>query len=107
MKIHSNPFLVDRASDHKRKQARQIGREALVTRVAEEVLDYFEQPESPYILAVLGEVGSGKTLFGRVLIEKIKKRKDLLWDCDQHMVLTSALNAESQMKFLNIWRPPL
>lgn len=27
LKIHSNPFIVDRNSDHKRKQVKQIGRE--------------------------------------------------------------------------------
>jgi tRNA A37 threonylcarbamoyladenosine biosynthesis protein TsaE len=56
----------------------------LVTRVTEELLDFFEDDRSraqnAYILAISGEIGSGKTLFARCLIEKLKKRKDILRD---------------------------
>ena len=45
------------------------------------------------------------------MIDKLKKRKEILRDSalgqDQALILTSSLNAESQMKFLNIWRPVL
>jgi ABC-type oligopeptide transport system ATPase subunit len=62
-------------------------------------------------MAVYGETGSGKTLFGRCIIDFVRKRKDIFRDNslgpDQKPVLTSSLNAESQMKFLNIWRPIL
>jgi tRNA A37 threonylcarbamoyladenosine biosynthesis protein TsaE len=56
----------------------------LVTRVTEELLDFFEddgsRAQNAYILAISGEIGSGKTLFARCLIEKLKKRKDILRD---------------------------
>lgn len=82
-----------------------------MSRVTEELLDFFEDDKNraPYILAVSGELGSGKTLFARCIIDKLKKRKDILRDpnLDQQLILTSSLNAESQMKFLNIWRPIL
>lgn len=45
------------------------------------------------------------------MIDKLRKRKEILRDSalgqDQALILTSSLNAESQMKFLNIWRPVL
>jgi hypothetical protein len=115
LKLHSNPFLVDRNSEHKRKQAKQIGRETLVSKVFEDLQEFFEdQPEErrlPYLLGISGEIGSGKTLFARCLLEKFRKRKDLLKDAsmgtEAQLILTSSLNAESEKKFLNIWRPVL
>jgi len=44
-------------------------------------LDFFEDEnrrQQAYILAVSGEIGSGKTLFARCIIDKLKKRKDIL-----------------------------
>lgn len=59
----------------------------------------------------MGEIGSGKTLFARCIYDNLKKRKDFLRDDlmgqEYKPILTSALNAESQMKFLNSWRPIL
>jgi ABC-type glutathione transport system ATPase component len=61
------------------------------------------------VAAILGETGSGKTLFGRCIYENLKKKRDFLRDpngsSEYKPILTSSLNAESQMKFLSIWRP--
>lgn len=79
------------------------------------MIDFFDtdgkENSRPYFLAVMGEIGSGKTLFGRCIYDQLKKRKDFLRDdtmgSDYKAILTSSLNAESSMKFLNIWRPVL
>lgn len=99
LKIHSNPFLVDRTSDYKKKLCKQIGREEMLYKVCDDIVDFFDyenEPETPYILAVLGELGSGKTLFARCICEQLRKRKDLFRD-EQNLIpiLTSSLNAES------------
>ena len=52
--------------------------------MTEDLLDFFEDDQDdsrrPYILAILGEIGSGKTLFARCIMDKLKKRKDILRD---------------------------
>lgn len=60
----------------------------------------------------MGELGSGKTLFARCIIDSLRKKReflrdDLMNDSNHKAILTSALNAESSMKFLNVWRPIL
>ena len=114
LKIHANPFLVDRTSDFKKKSVRQVGREGLLNRALDDLLDYFDSDSRqvrPFFLVVSGEAGSGKTLFARCLVDALRKKKDFLRDAqlgpDFRPILTSALNAESQMRFLNAWRPVL
>ncbi len=83
--------------------------------MTDELLDFFDEDNqensTPYILAVYGEIGSGKTLFARCIADFIRKRKDVFRDshlgADQKPILMSSLNPESQMKFMNIWRPIL
>lgn len=80
----------------------------------DDLVDYFDADSRqvrPFFLVVSGEIGSGKTLFGRCLFDSLKRKKDFLRD-DQlgpefKAILTSSLNAESQMWFLNAWRPVL
>ena len=63
------------------------------------------------VYAILGEPGTGKTLLMKQIVDQLKKRRD--FPKDQRMgddflpIIASSLNAESQMKFLNIWRPIL
>ena len=57
LKIHSNPFIVDRNIVIKRIFAQMVGRESLLKQVCEDdLLEYFEQEgdqnDKPYILAV-------------------------------------------------------
>ena len=42
LKIHSNPFLIDKSSEYKKKNAKQIGRDSLLTRVCDDLLDFFD-----------------------------------------------------------------
>ena len=43
LKIHSNPFLIDKASEYKKKHCKSIGRESLLTKVCDELLDFFDE----------------------------------------------------------------
>lgn len=102
LKIHSNPFIIDRGSEFKKKHCKQIGREKLLHKVCDELFDYFEDERSsarPYFLAIMGEIGSGKTLFSRCIFDQLKRRKDFLRDdhmgSDFKPILTTSLNAES------------
>jgi ABC-type glutathione transport system ATPase component len=82
--------------------------------ICNDLIDYFD-PESfiegevysPYLAAITGEIGSGKTLFGRCIFENLRKRKEFMRDCgsEQKPILCSSLTSESQMRFLGIWRP--
>jgi len=81
-----------------------------LSRLVNDIVDYFEsdnQNEEPLVAAVVGEAGSGKSLFGRCLYEALRKRRDFLRDPDSKAILTGALNAETQMQYLGIWRPVL
>jgi hypothetical protein len=106
LKIHSNAFLVDRLGDHKKKLCKHVGRDTILNRLCNDIIDYFEpdnftedQIQVPYVAAIIGEIGSGKTLFGRCIYDNLKKRRDFLRDPilgpDQKAILTSSLNAES------------
>jgi len=78
-------------------------------------IDNYYKVESPLIMAILGEPGSGKTLFARCIVDYLKKHSDLQLDTSKigttsdpvTVVLGSSINAEYQKKFLNSWRPIL
>lgn len=85
LKLHANAFLMDRLGDHQKKLCRQIGRDLALSRLVNDIVDYFEldnQNEEPLVAAVVGEAGSGKSLFGRCLYENLRKRRDFLRDPD-------------------------
>ena len=42
LKIHSNPFLVDRNSEHKKKYSKQVGRENILHKVCDDLIDFFD-----------------------------------------------------------------
>ena len=73
LKIHNNPFLVDKDSDYKKKYCRQVGRENLLHKVCDDLYDFFDHDNNgnqrPYLLSIYGETGSGKTLFARCLYD--------------------------------------
>lgn len=89
----------------------------LVHSVIDDLMDFMEdlnENESdvrPYMVAVMGEMGSGKTLFAKCLLDSLKRKRDFMRDDsiaghgDYKPIYASALNAESQMKFLAAWRP--
>lgn len=42
LKPHSNPFLLDRNSEYKRKQSKQFGRESVANSIVEDLIDFFD-----------------------------------------------------------------
>lgn len=69
-----------------------------------------DEANQPFMAVIKGEIGSGKTLFALNLIEDIQASRDfrLLQEKQgKTPIYTSSLNAESELQFLNIWRPVL
>lgn len=75
----------------------------MLSGICNDLMDFFEPDHFqdgsnavPYIAAILGETGSGKTLFGRCIFDNLKKRRDFMrGDSDFKPILTSSLNSES------------
>ncbi len=66
--------------------------------------------DSPFLAVIKGEVGSGKTTFALNLVEEIQSSKDfkiLQGQQVKSFIYSSTLNAETELQFLNIWRPVL
>ncbi len=58
--------------------------------------------------AVKGEVGQGKTLFARTLIDELRSNNDFKQLMrHKNFMFCSSLNAETQYSYLNAWRPIL
>lgn len=58
------------------------------------------------LIQIKGEIGSGKTLFARQLIESLTGHADFKQMMRyKNQLFCSSLNPESQYSFLNIWRP--
>ena len=87
----------------------------LMEGMAKDIINYFqdEASEIPLLFAIQGELGSGKSLFARCLIENLsveEKFVDLIPGLDDEEeprmpIFCSSLNSELQFEFLNIWRP--
>lgn len=108
LKLHSNPFLIDRDSEIQAKLCKQHGRDTILNNIVNDLLDHFdpEQQENEnltYTLTLSGDSGSGKTLFARCLIESMRKKQPR--EQQRVEILTSSLNQESSMRFLAVWRP--
>lgn len=80
--------------------------------LTEKLLDFcrLEDPNQPFLAVIKGETGSGKSLFALNLLEELANSSDfrMLGERQGKLpVYTSSLNAESELYFLNIWRPVL
>lgn len=52
-------------------------------RICDDITYFFEsdeKSEEPFMVAVLGEPGSGKTLFARSVVDRLKRSGDLVID---------------------------
>jgi len=64
--------------------------------------------ESPYLAVVKGEVGSGKTAFAKHLIDELHQVSEFeahIKSNNQLPIFTSVVNPETQLHFLNAWKP--
>jgi hypothetical protein len=87
LKVHVNPLTVDRGIKEieekkyeKPKNVKFIGGEKLIKECTDGIIDYFNKGFrnvartnecKPFLLSIRGELGSGKTLFGRALVTSI------------------------------------
>jgi hypothetical protein len=82
--------------------------------VTHNMITFFKEPQpfDPHLLTIKGEIGAGKTIFALRLLDEV--RKDHLYSFyDMHKgdlpypIMTSMINSESDLNYLNIWRPIL
>ena len=86
----------------------------------EEIRQYFVEDQFnsiPYLAVVKGEVGQGKTAFARHFLSElhtvpgisdlIKQSNDSqnLTSNEELPIFSSSVNSETQMHFMNAWRP--
>ena len=72
----------------------------------------FEDINKPFLLAIRGEIGSGKTLFVRNYVETILNLKQHFnfynkGDQSHFSLFFSSLNTETSYRWLNAFRPIL
>ena len=111
LKPHMNPMCLERSTDTKKQKFKLVGpADSAVLDISIEIVDYFQQSNTskPYLAAIKGEIGSGKTLFARCLIDELLVSDDFIDMMGGKMsIFCSSLNSESQFQFMNIWRPIL
>ena len=77
-----------------------------------EIAEYYSDDSlenCPYLAVIKGEIGSGKTAFARQLIDELHSTNDfvpyLRRNKEKLPIFTSTVNAETQLHFLNVWKP--
>jgi pantothenate kinase-related protein Tda10 len=108
---HYNPLILERSNDIKRRN-KAVGIDHQLFDLTEKLLDFCQQedPNSPFMAVIKGEAGSGKTLFALNLLDEIANSSEFRMLNERQgklPIYSSSLNAESELKFLNIWRPVL
>lgn len=86
IKLHSNPFFLDRDNSYQRNFCEVYGKIDVITKIIDDIQGYVRQQaleetkqESIWALAVRGPIGSGKSLFSRRLIHETSlKEKQIL-----------------------------
>ena len=111
--MHMNRLDMDGGSIRK-LDSKTFGFEPILRDIKNELLEFFETPNpfSPFLLTIKGEVGSGKTVFTLNLIEELLKTDLFIYYKTQLgnsplPILASYINPESDLSFLNMWRPIL
>ena len=95
-------------------ETKTYGFEEILRDVKVDILTFFEEYTawSPYLLTIKGEIGSGKTIFVLNLIEELSKSTLFqyyqTWSGGKPLpILCGHINPESDLEFLNMWRPVL
>jgi hypothetical protein len=109
---HCNPMIMEKNSDRVRSKPRTLGFDSLIDSMHKDINEYFEDDGQygPSITIVKGETGAGKTAFALNLIDKLKKEPGKFLSAHKEItndlpVFTSMINAESELVYLNVWRP--
>ena len=101
---------LDRNTNLLEKQ-QTIGLEDMIREIVDDITDYFTEKETsncPFVSVIWGNIGSGKSELMRQLIDEFHKIHSFEPYLERHNdlpVFTSTLNPESELNFLNSWRP--
>jgi Cdc6-like AAA superfamily ATPase len=111
LSVHMNPMHLERNTDFNQK-IRTLGFGEMMEGMVAEIVDYYSEESyenCPYLAVIKGEIGSGKTAFARQLIDELHSTNDfvpyLRHNKEKLPIFTSTVNAETQLHFLNIWKP--
>ena len=115
IKTHMNPVNLESSRPDKSVRIDMIGpARPLLQGLTDDIVRYFhkEQCERPLLIALNGELGSGKSLFARCLVDQLSNQDEFVELLNEKAggklpIFCSSLNAESQFAYLNIWRPVL
>ena len=114
LKVHLNPLNLERGSaKEKRQKMKTFGFDAALDALKQDIVQYFESPpEAPFLATIKGEIGSGKSVFALNLIDELLVTEQFRYYQTQSHgsklpILTSTINPESDLQFLNAWRPIL
>ena len=65
LKLHSNPFLIDRDNSYQEKYCKLYGHSNDIDSALTDILDFINDLNDSILISVNGESGCGKTLFAR------------------------------------------
>ena len=72
IKLHTNPFFIDKKNSYKQKFYHAYGKDEIMKSIFEDMARHVKEQthseKSIWILAIRGSQGSGKSLFSRKLI---------------------------------------
>ena len=112
LKVHCNPMILD----PKNRPSELLECDKFINESAIAIRNYFnadfEDLERPFLLAIRGEIGSGKTLFVRNYVETILRLKEKFnyyshGESSLFSLFFSSLNTETSYRWLNVFRPIL
>jgi hypothetical protein len=115
IKPHMNPMELESSKIPNKQKLDMVGSaKDLMPKLTDDIVDFFSNPEAktPIFIAVKGEIGSGKSLFARRLIEELCSNSQFTMLFDEKFenklpIFCGSVNSESQLDFLNNWRPIL
>lgn len=98
LKPHMNPLNLERATNFSKTKSKMVGSAMdTVTDLTSEIIDYFLTPQpKPYLASIKGEIGTGKTLFARCLIDQLCSNEDFCQMMSKpNNLFCSSLNSET------------
>ena len=119
IRIHSNPFFIDRNNSYLKNFNDAYGRGEIIVHIIKDIekyiTDYDTEVPSLWAVAIRGEMGSGKSLFSRrLMLEVAENEKTIIRDIimrpnpNFHIkYLTCCATADTALEFLGVWRPLL
>jgi type II secretory pathway predicted ATPase ExeA len=118
IRIHANPFFIDRNNSYHKNFNDAYGRGEIIVHIIKDIEDYitnYDENPSLWAVAIRGEMGSGKSLFSRrLMLEVAENEKTIIREIimrpnpNFHIkYLTCCATADTSLEFLGVWRPLL